>query len=164
MNGEAVNYSSNNSTKAPHYMLGYKVVSSHCFWTLWAANLDNLSIKSNYKSNRLGLLGPQLWMLKAILALPKWKELIYSLPYVIPPQQGTQHCLSTFLLIPTPFILTAILNLFPFSSSSQVHPQSPHFPYINLLFIPAIPDFSVFPFLPLWDFLIFVKHLFLRSR
>lgn len=163
MNGKVVNYSSNDSTKAPHSALGHKVVSSHWFWVLWAANLDNLSVKSNYKSNRLGLLGPQLWMLKAMLALPKWEELICSLPYVIPPRQGAQHCLSTFLLIPIPFILTAILNLFPFPSSSQIHPQSPHFPYINSLFILVIPEFSIFPFLPNWDFFIYVKHLFFFS-
>lgn len=64
---------------------------------------------------------------------------------MIPPQQGTQHCLSTFLLIPIPFIVTAILNLFPFPSSSQIHPQSPHFPYSHLLFIPAIPELCFSP-------------------
>lgn len=139
-------------------MLGYKVVSSHCFWALWTANLDNLSIKSNYKSNRLGLLGPQLWMLKAILALTKWKELIYSLPYVIPPQQGTQHCLSTFLLIPIPFILTARLNLFPFPS--KVFSQSLRFPYINSLYILAIHEFFAFPFLLHRAFLVYCQAPF----
>lgn len=89
-------------------------------------------------------------MLKAILALPRWKELIYSLPYVIPPQQGTQCCLSTFLLIPgwfpIPFIFTAILNLFPFPSQGPkpnlrgltFHTQT-HFlfwPSINSLYFP----------------------------
>lgn len=52
-------------------MLNYEVVSGCCFRTIEAANLDNLSIEFNYQSNGLGLLGPQLWMLKAILALPK---------------------------------------------------------------------------------------------